>query len=75
MVMHEISAHFVVKASAVAAKQKENPDGLPDGVAWFRHFDGFTLTPWGGVVVHSDRINLCHTITTDSSSPLPRKSQ
>lgn len=76
MVMHEIEAHFCVKAAAVAEKQASCPDGLPADVQWFRHFDGFTLSPWGGVAVHPDRVTLtCHTRTPPSSRRLRRKLQ
>ena len=62
MVMHEIEATFAIKVDALVDKVPCNSnvavDGLPTGVEWFRHFDGFTLTPWNTVVVDHTRITL-----------------
>lgn len=52
MTDHVIEAHFEVSLKDLRdAAERKSSDGLPLGVLWTRHFEGYDLSPWGGIVV------------------------
>ena len=52
MTEHVIEAHFQMSLQALQdASEQDRADSLPSGYLWTRHFDGYDLSPWGGIVI------------------------